>query len=65
MGTYNVVDSIWFSVVGIVRVRTEYDGDKFYIGAGSGANKELDEQYIARFGMPVYPELLSEFFDVH
>lgn len=60
--TYNVIDSVWFGVIGIVRVRTEYDGDKFYIGIGGGSSEHEDEQHIAAYGSPYYPEALKTFF---
>lgn len=63
MEKYNVIDSVWFGVIGIVRVRPEYGPDKFYIGTGHGYNKEQDEQHIAEWGLPYYPEHLESFFD--
>lgn len=65
MGKYNVIDSIWFGCIGIVRVRPEYGKDKFYIGSGHGYDKDSDEQYIAEWGLPYYPKALERFFDVH
>lgn len=64
MSAYKVVDSIWFGVIGIVRVRPEFGDDKFYIGAGVGADKEKDEQAIAAFGMPFRPKALEPFFEI-
>jgi hypothetical protein len=64
MQDYNVVDSVWYDTIGIVRVRPEYGDDKFYIGNGFGVNKYLDEQDIARNGMPYYPQALTSFFDI-
>lgn len=65
MGEYNVIDSVWFGVIGIVRVRPEHGEDKFYVGTGIGDNKYNDEQAIAMFGMPYYPQALESFFNVH
>jgi hypothetical protein len=65
MGEYNVIDSIWFGAIGIVRVRPEYGEDKFYIGASDGTNQRQDEQKIARSGMPYYSSAVERFFDVH
>lgn len=65
MGDYNVIDSIWYGVIGIVRVRPAHGPDKFYIGSGHGHNKEQDEQHIAEWGLPYYPEVVSEFCRVY
>jgi hypothetical protein len=59
---YKVVDSIWFNHIGIVKVATEYYGDKYYIGEGAGLDQEQDEQKIARNGMPVSKSMINEFF---
>lgn len=65
MGDYNVIDSVWFGTIGIVRVRPEHGYDKFYIGTGIGDNQHNDEQAIAASGMPYYPPMLEGFFDVY
>lgn len=62
--TYNVVSAVWFGTTGIVRVRSEYGDDKFYIGTGHGHDAEKDEQHIAEWGMPFYPKNLETFFDL-
>lgn len=62
MGDYNVIDSVWFGNIGIVRVRPEYGDDKFYIGTGIGDIQHNDEQAIAMRGMPYYPKALEGFF---
>ena len=62
MREYNVVDSIWFNEIGIVRVRPEVGEDKFYIGPCKGGTEEEDTRYIATWGTPVYPEVLKDFF---
>jgi hypothetical protein len=59
---YNVIDAIWFNNIGIVKVDTGY-GLKWYIGNGSGENAEYDKQYIAKYGIPVYPGVLKQFFN--
>lgn len=59
---YNVVDSVWYGTIGIVRVRPEYGNDEFYIGNGFGISQDLDEQDIARGGMPYYPP--ARFLDI-
>ena len=61
MEKYNVIDSIWYGIIGIVRVRPEYGEDKFYIGNGSGVDQEHDEQVIARNGTPYYHAVIEEF----
>lgn len=50
-----ILDSIWFtpmggSLIGIVKVQTEYEGIKYYIGTASGANEAHDAQHIAETG---------------
>jgi hypothetical protein len=59
---YEVVNSIWFNHIGIVKVKTNYFGNKYYIGAGTGLDQEEDEQKIARNGMPVSKSMINEFF---
>ena len=59
---YEVVNSIWFNHIGIVKVKTNYFGFKYYIGAGIGLDQEEDEQKIARNGMPVSKSMINEFF---
>lgn len=63
MSDYKVVDSIWFGVIGIVRVRPEFGDDKFFIGTGHGHNKEQDEQHIAEWGLPYRPKAIEPFFE--
>lgn len=60
---YDVQDSIWFGKIGIVRVAQESGPDKFYIREGLGENQEDDEQYIATYGHPVYPEFMIEWLE--
>lgn len=62
MQKYNVVDSIWFEKMGIVKVKTKFSGHKFYIGKGLGFNEKEDEQSIARNGMPVPIKTIQRFF---
>jgi hypothetical protein len=49
-----VLDVRWFCAghgnVGIVRVMTEYEGVRYYIGRCDGADEEVDSQYIADWG---------------
>lgn len=59
---YQVVNSIWFNHIGIVKVKTNYFGYKFYIGVGAGLDQEQDEQKIAKNGMPVSKSMINEFF---
>lgn len=50
----NILDVRWFCAghgnVGIVRVMTEYEGIRYYIGQCNGADEEVDSQYIADWG---------------
>lgn len=59
---YEVINSIWFNHIGIVKVKTQYFGYKFYIGQGAGLDEEEDEQKIARNGMPVSKLMIDELF---
>lgn len=49
-----ILDTCWFTnrdgSVGIVRVKTEYHGIKYYIGYANGLNEEQDAKYIADWG---------------
>jgi len=63
MSNYNVLDSLWFGKVGIVAVKTEYDGIKFYIGTGYGISQEEDEQHIAAWGTGVDPSAITHFYE--
>lgn len=50
----NVLDVRWYCAghgnVGIVRVITEYEGIRYYIGRCEGINEDVDSQYIADWG---------------
>lgn len=50
-----VLDVMWFSgvaAIGIVRVETDYDGIKYYIGAPiETTTEQQDAQYIADWGL--------------
>lgn len=50
-----ILDSYWFtpmgaSVIGIVKVETEFDGIKYYIGTCSGMDLDGDTKHIAERG---------------
>lgn len=49
-----ILDSIWFNMVGIVRVEDEYDGIKYYIGTidlnDGGVSEKNDSEHIADWG---------------
>lgn len=48
-----IIDVIWFngtSCVGLVKVYDEYDGNKYYIGAASGIDEQVDMEHIAAWG---------------
>ena len=64
METYKILGSLWFGgVIGIVRVQTEYDGIKYFIGQGNGINQEDDEQHIASYGSTASPEVIKSFME--
>jgi hypothetical protein len=51
----------WFSgraTIGVVRVQTEYDEIKYYIGVGSGRDEDEDVQSIASWGTK-FPTLVG------
>ena len=64
-----ILDSIWFtslgdsSIIGIVKIDTGY-GTKWYIGSAEGTDQKYDEQYIAQWGTPIFPNQLKEFFGI-
>ncbi len=60
---YNVIDSIWFGKMGIVKIDNGFE-IKWYIGEGEGIIKEDDEQKIAAHGMPFYPQMFTSNFFV-
>jgi len=51
-----VIDAYWFSqmgnvsIIGIVKVFDEFDGDKYFIGTAPGDDKEEDQRHIADTG---------------
>lgn len=61
-----ILDSYWFTEmggtkpIGIVAVRTDHDGLKYYIGTGYGFDRELDEQRIAKKGARFHPKYIAE-----
>lgn len=55
-----IVDTLWFTDIGIVKVET-IEGYKYYIGNCVGYNEDFDAQRIADFGYPVYPEQIKKF----
>lgn len=66
----NILESVWFSslaemtTIGIVKIDTGY-GLKWYIGVVEGLDQDYDEQYIAKWGTPIYPTTLKEFFNLN
>jgi hypothetical protein len=56
-----IIDSVWYGVIGIVMVQSEYEGTKLYIGQGKGFNQKEDEDYIAKWGMTFNPN--DKFFE--
>lgn len=61
--TYEVTKSIWFDKIGIVEVKTQFNGIKYYIGTGKGTNQKEDEQHIAKLGKPVNALETMRFFE--
>lgn len=65
----DILDSVWFgnltegTTIGIVKINTGY-GVKWYIGLAEGDDKSYDEQFIAKWGTPIFPDQLKEFFDI-
>jgi hypothetical protein len=48
-----ILDTYWFNDGGIVRVETEYDGIKYYIGTWGplgGMDEAKDSDFIADYG---------------
>ena len=48
-----ILDVRWFTgrdTVGVVKVETEFDGIKYYIGVGKGLDEQSDMQYICDWG---------------
>ena len=50
-----VLDAYWFNpmgsaIIGIVKVQTEYEGIKYYIGSASGMEEDGDAEHIAQRG---------------
>lgn len=62
---YDVISSTWFStasnLIGIVGVKTQFDGVKYYIGIGQGKDIKIDEQQIAGWGAKFDPAYIAEF----
>jgi len=63
---YNVVDSIWFNEVGIVKVLDDVGDAKYYIGKISPINgtQEEDEQFIAPWGSKISVFMVKHFFEI-
>jgi hypothetical protein len=63
MQKVNVLESVWYGEIGIVKIDNGFE-IKWYIGRGQGINQERDEQWIAAYGMPFYPQMLEQFFNI-
>ncbi len=51
MEEFKILDVRWFKgVIGIVRVQTEDEGIKYFIGIGEGLTVEYDAEQIAYWG---------------
>lgn len=57
---YKILESVWYGNIGIVKVQTEHDGIKLYIGVGEGLSQKEDELHIAAWGVPFYPEIFQK-----
>ena len=62
-----VLDAYWFTpmgsaIIGIVKVETEYDGIKYYIGTASGRNTDDDVKHIAERGAKFPEESAKKLF---
>jgi hypothetical protein len=55
---FNVIDSYWINKIGIVKVKTQFSGIKYYIHQTPGIDKHFDEQFIAKLGTPLTSEIL-------
>ena len=60
MQKYNVIESVWYNKIGIVTVVDDFGNQKMYIGLGDGFNQEDDEQLIASYGTPFYPQIFQK-----
>ena len=54
-----ILESVWYGKIGIVKVQTEYQGVKYYIGNGNGFSQDEDEKLIAEWGSTFYPEIFD------
>jgi hypothetical protein len=55
---FNVIDSYWLNKIGVVKVKTQFSGIKYFIHQTPGIDKNFDEQFIAKLGTPVTAEIL-------
>lgn len=59
-----VLGSYWFSpmgggIIGVVKVSTDHDGIRYFIGHGRGFDTQADQQYIAQTGAS-FPRALGD-----
>jgi hypothetical protein len=59
---FEVIDSIWFKKIGIVKVKTKYRGIQYSIGVSKDTERAENEQRIARLGESISPKQLMDFF---
>jgi len=64
-----VKDTLWFTTpagqcIGIVKGIGQGGETRYYIGIGTGADEEMDKEYIASRGTPVYPTIIQSFFQL-
>ena len=55
---FNVVESIFFGKIGIVKIALTNGDTKMYIGISNSSSKAINEQKIARNGQPLNQEIL-------
>ncbi len=62
--------AIWFTpwttslpIIGIVKGIDEIGNIKYYLGSAKGDNEEEDVNYILKWGEPIYPKVMREFFN--
>ena len=58
-----IIDSWFFSsfknTIGVVKIKDAFGNEKFYIDVVEGLDQEIDEEAIAKWGTPFYPEKIK------
>lgn len=62
--------AIWFTpwtnplpIIGIVKGIDDLGNIKYYLGSAKGDNEEEDMNYILKWGDPIHPKMMREFFN--